>query len=927
MDMVKNEWKKLFKNKILLLSFVVILFIPLLYASFFLKSVWDPYGKAGDLPVAVVNNDVAVDYNGQTMDVGGQLVTKLKSNDELDWNFLSSEEAEKGLKDGKYYMIVTIPKDFSKNAATVLDKNPKKMELSYKTNGSLNYLGQVVSEQGAKQLKSEVSAEVTKSYAEAIFDKIKETGNGFAQAADGSGKLKDGLEKSQEGNKTISTNLKTLADSSLTFKDGANTLEVGLKTYTDGVNTASAGGDKLNAGVSTLAAGVGPLKDGVQALDNGATKLSDGVFTYTTGVDTLAGGINQAYSGSSALKNGLNKMSGSVPALADGVTQLNNGQESLADGLDTLVAGSNKLTAGLNQLDNNLTDKQGKITQLKQGMNDLQQGIDQLNKSVNGEDAAFAKQLAALQKSLTDLQSGLTFIKSNANFDADAIKAKINATDGVSAADKQKIIDSIQADLDKESQKSATQVATVDKLQSGLSGLDLAAIQTQVSELQTGVAKISAGYSTVHQGTTDAFNGIHQALNGSGNQTLIGGANQLTAGLKSAQSGNAKLVAGTNALNNQIPTLTSGVNQLASGSSDMENGLSKLNDGGNKLAANSDTLQSGATQLEAGTNQLAAKVPTLANGVNQLQAGSGALASGLNQLATNSPKLLSGTSQLADGSSKIADGSSKLANGSFQLGDGLTKLTDGSTELTTKLSDGAAQIKDTNGTDKTFNMIASPTKLAHEEYTHVSNYGHALAPYVLSLALYVGALVFNFIMPIRRVSMEGQPAYKWWLSKLSLGFVAAVAMALLEGGIMIALGLRPDNMVEFFGTAIITALAYMFLIMLLAMTFDNPGRFIAMVLLIVQLAGSGGTFPMPLTGWFFNLIHPFLPMTYSIYAFRESLAAGMGPNVYSMSMLVLSLILIACVGLLYLSMSHLKKRHDAHESALDDNQKLMALEN
>ncbi|MGM3304335.1 YhgE/Pip domain-containing protein, partial [Bacillus cereus group sp. BC12] len=91
-----------------------------------------------------------------------------------------------------------------------------------------------------------------------------------------------------------------------------------------------------------------------------------------------------------------------------------------------------------------------------------------------------------------------------------------------------------------------------------------------------------------------------------------------------------------------------------------------------------------------------------------------------------------------------------LANGSFQLGDGLTKLTDGSTELTDKLADGAQQVKDTKATDKTFNMIATPTKLAHNEYTHVSNYGHALAPYVLSLALYVGALVFNFIMPIRR---------------------------------------------------------------------------------------------------------------------------------------------------------------------------------
>lgn len=73
-------------------------------------------------------------------------------------------------------------------------------------------------------------------------------------------------------------------------------------------------------------------------------------------------------------------------------------------------------------------------------MNDLQQGIDQLNQNVNGEDAALAKQLQALQKSLTDLQNGLTFIKSNANFDAEAIKAKINATNGVSAEDKQKLL-------------------------------------------------------------------------------------------------------------------------------------------------------------------------------------------------------------------------------------------------------------------------------------------------------------------------------------------------------------------------------------------------------------------------------------------------------------------------------------------------------
>ncbi|MBA5790477.1 hypothetical protein H3280_26190, partial [Escherichia coli] len=85
----------------------------------------------------------------------------------------------------------------------------------------------------------------------------------------------------------------------------------------------------------------------------------------------------------------------------------------------------------------------------------------------------------------------------------------------------------------------------------------------QVTELQTGVANISASYQAVHGGTNEAFNSIHQAINGSGSQTLLGGANQLTAGLKSAQAGSAKLVAGTHQLNSQVPTLTSGVGQLA----------------------------------------------------------------------------------------------------------------------------------------------------------------------------------------------------------------------------------------------------------------------------------------------------------------------------------------------------------------------------
>lgn len=134
MNMLKQEWKRLLNNKILLVSTIVIMFIPILYGGVFLKSVWDPYGKTSELPVAVVNEDQTANYEGQQLDVGNELVKELKKNNDLGWNFTDAETANKGLKDGKYYMVITIPKDFSKNASTVLDATPKKMNLSYEIN-------------------------------------------------------------------------------------------------------------------------------------------------------------------------------------------------------------------------------------------------------------------------------------------------------------------------------------------------------------------------------------------------------------------------------------------------------------------------------------------------------------------------------------------------------------------------------------------------------------------------------------------------------------------------------------------------------------------------------------------------------------------------------------------------------------------------
>ena len=118
----------------------------------------------------------------------------------------------------------------------------------------------------------------------------------------------------------------------------------------------------------------------------------------------------------------------------------------------------------------------------------------------------------------------------------------------------------------------------------------------------------------------------------------------------------------------------------------------------------------------------------------------------------------------------------------------------------------------------------------------------------------------------------------------------------------------------------------MAIVMFLSMLFDNPGRFFAMVLLMLQLGGSGGTFPMEVTNHFYNVIHPFLPLTYSILSFRQAITSGLGDGTFEQAMGALLLFAVIALALLWFSMNQLQKHHLENKSQLDDNQKLQEVE-
>ena len=184
-EMIKAEFRNLFKNHILLLSVSVICLLPFLYSIFFLKSVWDPYGSTRDLPIAVVNKDVPVEYQGRKMNVGQQTVKQLRHNHQMKWEIVSQKKAQYGISHRQYYAVITIPKNFSEDATTVMEKHPKTMKLHYETNGSLNYIGQVMTQIGTTRLNSKIRSQVTKAYATAMFKELHVVGKGMTKAADG----------------------------------------------------------------------------------------------------------------------------------------------------------------------------------------------------------------------------------------------------------------------------------------------------------------------------------------------------------------------------------------------------------------------------------------------------------------------------------------------------------------------------------------------------------------------------------------------------------------------------------------------------------------------------------------------------------------------------------------------------------------------
>ena len=557
-----EELKALIKSPKLWVTMIGVALVPALYNLSFLGSMWDPYGNVDDLPVAVVNQDKSSTLNDQTLSIGDDMLDSMSKNKALDYHFVSAEKAEEGLENGDYYMVITLPKDLSEKAASLLTDDPEKITINYQTTAGRSFVASKMSESAMTKLKDTVSENITETYTKAVFKSMSSLQDGLQEASDGGNELLSGSQKLESGSQTITDNLNTAASGSQTLADGTATLSSGLTTYTNGVSSLASGANELDSNSAALVSGVAQLKESsaqVQQLVDGANSLTDGLQKLATATTLSAeesANIQSLISGLPQLNAGIQQLNASVSKISTNVdiTQISTVLSDIASQAQGILEAEEKdssarltaiqATAAYQSLE--AAQQAELVNALNTSGNSVSQQAQQILTDVQTMKTA----LTELSSKVTELQTSVSQIANNSNV---ALPGSVEA------------LTTLSTGLNKVNTAATTEfVPGSSKIASGIATLN--------TKLSSGASELLTGVTTYTSAVSKVASGANQLA--ASNSQLISGASQLQSGAETLASGSSQLASGSDTLTSGLTTLTSGISTLTSSLSEASNQLS-----------------------------------------------------------------------------------------------------------------------------------------------------------------------------------------------------------------------------------------------------------------------------------------------------------------------------------------------------------------
>ena len=321
-----------FKGRLPRLALVFVLIVPLLYGAIYLAANWDPYGKLDRLPVAVVNLDTGTTYDKTALHAGDDFVESLHAQHTFDYRDVSAAEADRGLREGDYYLVITVPADFSADLVSGQGDDPQRAGITLRRNDANGFVIGSITNSAQNAIARSVDESATASYFDAVFANLAKIRSGLKDATDGADQLHRGIASADDGSAKLADGASSAASGADDLHDGARQLATGLSTAKNGSGDLVSGLDRLRTGAGQLSDGADQVADGTQRLNDQAQPVlkvaardlpaverqtKDVANTLDDLAQTAAGSTGSISSDLSTVDDALDSLAKDNPSLAD----------------------------------------------------------------------------------------------------------------------------------------------------------------------------------------------------------------------------------------------------------------------------------------------------------------------------------------------------------------------------------------------------------------------------------------------------------------------------------------------------------------------------------------------------------------------------------------------------------------------------------
>lgn len=886
------DWKRIFKNPVATLLIIAIMIIPSLYAWFNIKALWDPYGNTGELPIAVYSADKPAEFEGQDVAIGKEVLKSLHENKDLGWQFVDSKkELEDGVRSGEYYAGIYLPENFSEDLLSFTSGDIKKPEIEYTVNEKINAIAPKITDKGASTIQSQISSEFIRTASETLLKVFNEIGYDIDTNLVSINKVKSMILSTDENLDTIDGYTQQVLDLQKQLPDIKDKLAK-ANEFVDYLPEVDEMGQKvveLNDKMPELkeqAKIILDLQQKIPEIQDAGRQIAEIDNDFSSIEETMNQGIEEAKQGltiiqqvqdilpdvknlESQAKNLAEDTKTGAEQLKEAVPGITTSVKTTLDSIGQVATTTGSLAKTIENAvkDGQLTDDEktninNLLTNFINSINEQQQATDKL--------ISFLEDLQA-NAGNTKLQPIIDTLKSVKPVLTDLQNRLTRLNEAVQAGDVSQVTSLLE-----EVQAAANSVNRL------ISSINVNEVSTTVESILTQVIDT---ISTAQGALSKADQIDFDSLLNSTKATVTNAVAILEKYQKEMPAIGQEVHDANTMLNGNMETIVNGINK---GADLYNNDLPVLEE---KLGLAADFIQNDWPTIK---NEINTTMTTVNDKMPEVETAVNAAA----DLITNDwPNIKAGIQKAADA---IRKGEEEV-----DLGEVIKLL---------KLD-----------ATKESEFFTMPVELQTNSLYPIPNNGSASTPFYTALCLWVGAVLLSSVATtdyyLDKKARKNYTKREQFGARMLTFLTMAIAQSLIVTlGNMFLLGVYVVNPVYSVLFAVLIALSFMMIVYVLAALFDNVGKGIAIIILVLSISGGGGNYPIQVSGKFFQMINPFLPFTHAVNLLRESAGGIYWPNaLHAILILVGIFIVVGIVGTVsypFVSEKMKKFKEAAHESRI-----------